>query len=97
MRQGTILEAAELEKQAMEKGRVRYEERRITTQQLTTFNVHHRILTEALSNVAKELSDTIEEQRQTTGRRYAWFEQLDGLDCDLLAYIGLVYMYGWCR
>ena len=31
MRQGTILEAAELEKQAMEKGRVRYEERRITT------------------------------------------------------------------
>ena len=89
MRQGTILEAAELEKQAMEKGRVRYEERRITTQQLTTFNVHHRILTEALTNVAKELSDTIEEQRQTTGRRYAWFEQLDGLDCDLLAYIGL--------
>ena len=91
MKHATILEAAELEKKAMEQGRVRYEERRITTQQLTTFNVHHKVLTDALSNVSKELTQTMEQQREQVGagRKFAWFESLDGLDVDLLAYIGL--------
>ena len=54
-KQASILEAADLEKVALEKGRERYEERRITTTQLTTFNVHHKVITEALGLVSKAL------------------------------------------
>lgn len=87
---------AELEQQMIKRGHERYKRRQ---QKLSHSQqeVPHQVLTEALPNVSKAITQAIEDDAKRfysgLGKKSLWYEELVDQDPDTLAYIGLNVCY----
>ena len=79
------------EKQMFEQGRERYLGRLEGNMKPSTQNNPHRLISDALQKVSEGLRSLLgsEQECKGRGRKYSWHYDIQGLDHDLLAYIGL--------
>lgn len=87
---GSLIDQLYLERQSLEKGRDRYLERRARLTNLALDNTHGRIMDEAILRVSEALKATVADASEVKkGRQYTWLFDLQAIDLDLVAYIGL--------
>ena len=89
-----IEQNAELEQEMIQRGHERYE-RRQEKQTPSQREVPHQLITEALPRVSEAIEEELIRQQDTCrrGRTRAYTEELQGLDFDKLAFIGLNSCY----
>jgi DNA-directed RNA polymerase len=81
----------EREHKMFDQGRQRYMGRLKKNQSISTQDNPHSIITNALTRVSKAISAAIDAETESKGRgrKFAWYYDIQGLDTDLLAYLGL--------
>ncbi len=81
----------EREHKMFDQGRQRYMGRLEKNQSRSTQDNPHSIITNALTRVSKAISAAIDAETESKGRgrKFAWYYDIQGLDTDLLAYLGL--------
>lgn len=86
----------DLEQEMIQRGQERYQRRqeKLTASQR---EIPHQVISEALPRVSQAIAEAIQEDQKRfksgLGKKSVWFEELQDLDTDTLAYIGLNVCY----